>query len=425
MQDVLALILGGGRGTHLYPLTRTRSVPALPIAGKYRLIDMPVSNCLNSGIRRIYVLTQFQSASLHRHLALAYKFDPFSRGFVSVLAAQQTNESAGWYEGTADAIRQNLRYVEEDGCREVLILSSDQMYRMDYHELLETHRAHNADITVAVHPVTRVQTSQLGVVCVDDQDRILELVEKPGTADQLDRLRMPAAWLARRALDTDREYLANMGIYLVRSDILLELLRSQSSDLVMDILSRVLAQRRVVAYLHTSYWEDLGSIKSYYEASLGLTREPPPFDFHTAEGVIYTRGRHLPASHIRAARIEQCLVADGCVILPGSKLQRSIVGVRSRIGEGATLVDTVVIGADTFETDAERSASLARGTPALGIGDHSVIERAILDKDCRIGSNVRIVNQKKVEHEDGANYVIRDGIVVIPRGTVVPNGTTI
>jgi glucose-1-phosphate adenylyltransferase len=425
MQDVLAVILGGGRGTHLYPLTMTRSVPALPIAGKYRLIDMPVSNCLNSGLRRIYVLTQFQSASLHRHLANAYKFDPFSRGFVSILAAQQTNETAEWYEGTADAIRQNLRYIEEDGCRDVLILSSDHLYRMDYRDMLRTHREQAADITIAVQPVGRAQTSRLGIVRVDDAMRVTELVEKPKDKAELERLRAPAAWLQGPGLEPDRDFLANMGIYLIRRDVLFELLRAQASDLVTEIFARVLQERRVQAHLHTGYWEDVGSIKSYYEASLALTQDPPPFDFHEAAGVIYTRGRNLPASHVQAARVEQCLVADGSVILTGSKLQRSIVGVRSRIGREVVLGDTVMNGADTFEMEPERAACLAQGRPPLGIGDFSVVERAILDKDCRIGCNVKIVNPQHVQHADGDNYVIRDGIVVIPRGTVVPDGAVI
>ncbi|HEV3115771.1 MAG TPA: glucose-1-phosphate adenylyltransferase [Gemmataceae bacterium] len=425
MQDVLALILGGGRGTHLYPLTKTRSVPALPIAGKYRLIDMPVSNCLNSGLRRIYVLTQFQSASLHRHLANAYKFDPFSRGFVSILAAQQTNEAAAWYEGTADAVRKNLRYVEEDGCRDVLILSSDQLYRMDYGEMIRRHRESAADVTLAVQPVTRDEASRLGILRVAPDWRVIDLLEKPRTADQFDRLRTPVSGLNRNDAPLDHEYLANMGIYAIRRDVLLELLQSQASDLVVDIFARVLKERRVLAHLHTGYWQDVGSIKSYYEASLALTHDPPPFDFHTTEGVIYTSGRNLPASHVRASRVHDCLVADGCMILPGANLHHSIVGVRSRIGRDVVLRDAIVIGADVYETEAQRQTSCAQGIPPLGIGDHSRIERAILDKDCRIGCNVQIVNRQNLQHADEATYVIRDGIVVIPRGTVVPDGTVI
>jgi len=428
MQGVLSLILGGGRGTRLYPLTMLRSKPAVPVAGKYRLIDIPISNCLNSGLYRIYVLTQFLSVSLHRHIANSYKFDAFSRGFVEVLAAQQTNEAADWYQGTADAVRQNIRYVEEDGCREVLVLSGDQLYRMDFRQLIKTHREHRADVTIAVLPVTREQAAGFGMVRLDDHGRVAGFVEKPQTDEQLAPVRIPAEWLARHGITGgDRHYLASMGIYLFNRQVLFDLLNAQPlvADFGKEVFPRSIKTYHVQAHLFDGYWEDLGTVKSYHEANLALAGDEPPFDFHSPEGVIYTRMRFLPASRVSGATLEQCLVSDGCVVQSGARISRCVIGVRSRIGRDVVLKDTVMIGADRFETDAERAANRARGIPDLTVGDASVIERAILDKDCRVGRNVRISNRRNVQDEEGENYVIRDGIVVIPKGIVVPDGTVI
>jgi glucose-1-phosphate adenylyltransferase len=428
MQNVLSLILGGGRGARLYPLTQRRSEPAVPIAGKYRLIDIPISNCLNSGLNRIFVVTQFLSASLHRHIANTYKFDPFGRGFVEILAAQQTNEAAEWYEGTADALRQNLRYIQANPCREVLILSGDQLYRMDFDKLLRSHRERRADVSMAVVPVDRERTSHLGIVALDDQGRVHSLVEKPQSEEQLAPLRTPNAWFERRGMaGHDRAFLANMGIYLFNRAVLLELLGGQPpvKDLVRDLLSPHLRTHQIHAYLFDGYWDDLGTIKSYYEANLALVQEPPPFDFHGPEGVIYTRMRHLPASRVDGADLAQCLISDGCTVHAGTRLERCILGVRSQIGRNVTMRDSIIIGADRFETAEERAANRERGIPDFTVGDGSLIERSILDKDCRIGRNVQIINRRRLQQEDGANYVIRDGIVVVPNGAVVPDGTVI
>jgi glucose-1-phosphate adenylyltransferase len=428
MQDVLCLILGGGRGSRLYPLTKGRSEPAVPVAGKYRLIDIPLSNCLNSSLSRIYVLTQFLSVSLHRHLANSYKFDPFGNGFVSILAAQQTNETARWYRGTADAVRQNLRYIQDDGCREILLLYSDQLYRMDFRDLLRTHRDSGADVTLAVHPVPRDRASRLGIVRLDDHNRLLELVEKPQTADQLDRLQTSQAWLKQHGLaGQGRDFLANMGIYLFRRNILLDLLNGQplANDFVLEFFPRALRSYHFQGYVHPGYWEDLGSIRSYFEANLALTAAAPAFDFNTAEGDIYTRMRYLPASRIGAAQLSQCLVSDGCIIEQGARLERCLVGIRSRIGRHVQLKEALVLGADRSETDEQRAQNRQQGIPNLGVGADCLIERAILDKDCRIGPGVQIVNRQQLEHADGANYHIRDGIVVIPDGAIVPEGTVI
>jgi glucose-1-phosphate adenylyltransferase len=428
MEDVLCLILGGGRGTRLYPLTKRRSEPALPVAGKYRLIDIPISNCINSGLHRIYVVTQFLSVSLHRHIANTYKFDPFSRGFVEVLAAQQTNEAAGWYEGTADALRQNILQLREEAANDVLVLSGDQLYRMDFQRLIHAHREANADVTIGVVPVTRAQTANLGILQLDENQRVLCLVEKPATAGQLEQLRTPPERLAAHGITNGgREYLANMGIYLFSRQALADLLKAQptATDLVREILLRCLNTHRIQGYLFDGYWEDLGTIKSYYEASLALAGDNPPFDFHSPEGVMYTRMRNLPASRVQAAQVEQCLISDGCLVETGTRLERCIIGVRSHIGRDVTMRTTVLIGADRYETDDELRGNRERGIPRFGVGDGSVIERAIIDKDVRIGRNVRIVNRANLREAGEPLYVIRDGIVVIPNGTVVPDGTVI
>jgi glucose-1-phosphate adenylyltransferase len=428
MADVLSLILGGGRGTRLYPLTKLRSKPAVPVAGKYRLIDIPISNCLNSGFNRIYILTQFLSVSLHRHISHTYKFDPFNQGFVEALAAQQTNEAADWYQGTADAVRQQIRYVLEDSCTEVLILSGDQLYRMDFRQLLRTHEESQADVTIAALPVLPDQASGFGILRLDDGGRVIGFVEKPQTDAELERMRTAPEWIGRRGIQSKgRHYLASMGIYLFKRDVLFELLNEPplATDFGKEIFPRSIRTHRVIAHLFDGYWEDLGTVRAFHEANLALASDEPPFDFHSREGVIYTRMRFLPASRVAAARMEQCLISDGCVIEAGARLERCVVGVRSRIGRNVMLRDTYLIGADRFETDAERAANRERGIPSFSIGEHTVIQNAIIDKDCRIGAHVRLVNERGLKDAEGENYVIREGIVVIPRGITVPDGTVI
>jgi glucose-1-phosphate adenylyltransferase len=428
MNDVLSLILGGGRGTRLYPLTQLRSKPAVPIAGKYRLIDIPISNCINSGLKRVFILTQFLSVSLHRHIANTYKFDPFSNGFVEILAAQQTNETADWYQGTADAVRQNIRYVQEDGGREVLILSGDQLYRMDFRELIATHRQTQADVTIAVLPVARDQASNFGIVRLDDTGRVTGFQEKPQSDEQFGPLATPEEWMARRGIVSHgRPFLASMGIYVFNRETLMDMLRRPplATDFGKEVFPQSINTHRVQAHLFDGYWEDLGTVKSYHEANLVLASDSPPFDFHSPEGVIYTRMRFLPASRISGASLEQCLISDGCVIETATRIERCVIGVRSHIGREVVLRDSVVIGADRFETERERKESERQGLPHLGVGQGCVIERAILDKDCRIGKHVQIVNRKGIEDAEGPNYVIRDGIVVVPRGSVVPDGSVI
>jgi glucose-1-phosphate adenylyltransferase len=428
MQSVLGLILGGGRGERLYPLTKHRSEPAVPLAGKYRIIDIPISNCINSGIRRVYVLTQFLSVSLHRHIANTYKLSPFSDGFIEVLAAQQTNETADWYQGTAHALRQNISFVRDEDPRDVLVLSGDQLYRMDFHHLLETHRTRGADVTIAVKPVAREQARRLGVVRCDAEERVVELVEKPQADADLARLRTPADWLERRDVPgLDRAHLANMGIYLFNRRALDAMLGAHPAavDLVREIIPRSLGSLDVRVHLFDGYWDDIGSITSYHQAHLALAGDDPPFDFHSSEGVVYTRMRNLPPAHVLGARVEQCLLSDGCQVQAGARLERCVVGVRSRIGRDVELCETILNGADRFENDEERADNRQRGVPDFGIGDSSVVRRAIIDKDCRIGRGVRIVNAAAVQDAEAGLYVIRDGIVVIPNGTIVPDGTVI
>jgi glucose-1-phosphate adenylyltransferase len=428
MHDVLSLILGGGRGTRLYPLTKLRSKPAVPVAGKYRLIDIPISNCINSGLNRIYVLTQFLSVSLHRHIANTYKFDPFSQGFVEVLAAQQTNEAADWYQGTADAVRQQIRYVVEDPCKEVLILSGDQLYRMDFRQLLKTHRETKADATIAVLPVPRNQVEGFGIVRLDESGKVKGFVEKPKTDEQLEPVQMSEKWLAQHGVQGGgRPFLASMGIYVFNRKALLDLLTAKplATDFGKEVFPRSISSHHVQAHVFDGYWEDLGTVKAYHEANLALASDSPPFDFHSPEGVIYTRMRFLPASRISAASVKECLISDGCIVQDGADLQKCIIGVRSRIGRGAVLRETVLIGADRFETDLERVANRQRGVPDLGIGDNTVIEKAIIDKDCRIGRNVRITNARGLTEAEDDNFVCREGIITIPRGTIIPDGTVI
>ncbi len=428
MRHVISLILGGGRGTRLYPLTQLRSKPAVPLAGKYRLVDIPISNSINSGFNRIYVLTQFLSVSLHRHIAHTYRFDSFSEGFVEILAAQQTYESTGWYQGTADAVRQHIRYLQEDWIREVLILSGDQLYRMDFRRMVATHRGSNAAITLAVIPVTRGEASAFGVMKLDERGRVMDFVEKPKTDDALDRARTPAEWVERKGIAArGREFLASMGIYLFNRDVLNEALevRPPYADFGKDVFPNSLHKYPIQAHLFDGYWEDLGTIKAYHQANLALAGENPPFDFHTPEGVIYTRRRFLPASRISGATVDQCLISDGCIIQPGAKLSRCVLGVRSHLSPNVVLREVVMTGADHFETPDERRSNRALGVPDFGIGEGSVIERAIIDKDCRIGRGVRITNRRGLENADGEHYAIREGIVCIPKGMTVPDGTVI
>lgn len=409
----VAVILGGGVGTRLFPLTRERSKPAVPFGGKYRLVDVPISNCLNSGIRRIFVLTQFNSASLNNHVTRTYRFDAFGRSFVDVLAAEQTPERETWYQGTADAVRQNMRHiVNRPGVDRALILGGDQLYRMDFREVVAQHQASEAEVTVAVTPVPREEAPRYGILTVDRSHRVMKFVEKP----PLDAL---------EGLDSDRGYLGSMGIYLFDRDVLeQELRQSDANDFGRGILPGLLGRRRLFAHVFDGYFEDVGTIRTFYEANLELTDPLPRFNFYEPLAPIYTHPRFLPGSKIDDCSIVRSLVTEG-VILDHCRIERSVIGIRSRIQKGATIGNTLVMGADFYQLPHEIQADIDSGIPPIGIGEGSVIEGAIVDKNARIGKGVRIVNTKGRADAEADNYFIRDGIVVIPKNVIVPDGTLV
>ncbi|MBI3466936.1 MAG: glucose-1-phosphate adenylyltransferase [Planctomycetes bacterium] len=421
MNDLIALILGGGRGTRLYPLTKFRSKPAVPVLGKYRLIDIPIANCLNSGLNRIYVLTQFLSTSLHRHIMHTYKFDLFGRGFVEVLAAQQTIERSDWYQGTADAVRQNLRVVKERNVDHVLILSGDQLYRMDFRQLLQTHTQSRADVTIATLPVPRESVGGLGIMRLDDAGRVVEFVEKPKETAAIDRFRTEPAWIEARGLTSrGREHLANMGIYLFARDVLVDLLeRTSYADFGREVFPSSIQRYRVQAHLFDGYWEDIGTIRSFWRANLDLAADNPPIELDTPDVRIYSRPRFLPPSRFSGASIERSLIADGCTIGAGTRIENSVIGLRCRIGSDVSIRNSVIMGADFYEPAADLQASI----PPVGIGSGSVIENAIIDKNSRIGRSVRVINTRGIENSDETcTAMICDGIVVVPKEVTLADG---
>ncbi len=422
MDNVLALVLGGGRGTRLYPLTKVRSKPAVPVAGKYRLIDIPLSNCINSNILKVYVLTQFNSMSLHSHIRSAYTFDVFRQGgFVEILAAEQTLESSNWYQGTADAVRQSMRHIESHDVDYVVILSGDQLYRMDFRKMLQVHEENRAEATIASIPVAAKDTAGLGVMRTDGTGRIRGFLEKPKHPDELAGFETDPQWLERRGvMPHGREYLASMGIYIFNKSMLVEALeKTPYKDFGKEVFPAMIHSRRVHTYVFDGYWEDIGTIRSFFDANLSLGHVEPPFRMFEPEAPIYTNARFLPASQISAAKVKNSLVADGCTIDEGAVLENAIIGVRCRIGKNVTLRNCIVMGSDFYEHEISRAAYEI----PLGIGDGSHIENAIIDKNCCIGTNVRIVNEKgHVDSNEHDLYQIVDGIVVIQKGNVLPDG---
>ncbi len=423
MRHTVALILGGGRGTRLFPLTKIRAKPAVPLAGKYRLIDIPISNCINSNINRIYVLTQFLSVSLHQHLRQTYRFDHFNNGFVELLAAQQTvNQGSDWYQGTADAVRKNLRYILEYGVDKVLILSGDQLYRMNYADMMATHEASGADVTIAGIPVPRKDASSLGIMKVDDSGKVIGFVEKPQTEEALADVRTKPEWIDARGIPSQgRDCLASMGLYIFNRDVLVELLDNDHEDFGKEVFPTAMRTKHVQLHLFDGYWEDIGTIRAFYEANLSLARRNPPFDFSAPEAPVYSRARFLPPSVIEGAQIKDSLVADGCKIGRGTVIENSVIGLRTNIGDNVTIRNSIIMGADYSEA----TEGLKPGRLPLGIGEGSVIEGTILDKNCRIGKNVRITNQAKLENfgEDDALQV-RDGIPIVIKDAQIESGFT-
>lgn len=421
-REVISIILGGGAGTRLYPLTASRSKPAVPIAGKYRLVDIPISNCLNNGIGRMFVLTQFNSASLNRHIKNTYHFSAFSKAFVDILAAEQTPDNPTWFQGTADAVRQGLRHVNPFESDYILILSGDQLYQMDFAEMLENHKQLGADISVATIPVNEKDAPEFGILKSAD-GLITSFIEKP-------KKELLPEWLC----DTGdvmkaqgRNYLASMGIYIFNRKLLFELLQNEyaeATDFGKEIIPQSINKLKVASYQYTGYWTDIGNIYSFFEANLNLTAEIPAFNLFDDERTIYTRPRMLPPAKISGTTLERTIVAEGSII-NASRIEHSVVGIRSRIGHGTTLVSTYLMGNDQYETLTEIADAKAQGLPMLGIGERCYIKNAIVDKNVRIGNDVRINGGNHLQNHDHALYTVKDGIVVLKKGSVIPDGFVI
>lgn len=422
-QEILAVILGGGAGTRLYPLTASRSKPAVPIAGKYRLVDIPISNCINCGISRMFVLTQFNSASLNRHIKNTYHFSAFSSAFVDILAAEQTPDNPTWYQGTADAVRQCLRHIGPFESDYVLILSGDQLYQMDFNEMLDVHKKMNADISIATIPVAAREASDFGIMKKNDEGYITSFIEKP-KKDLLPEWESDTGDEMRRKGNV---YLASMGIYIFSRQMLFDILQSeykQDTDFGKQIIPQSISKYKVASYQYDGYWTDIGNIYSFFEANLNLTADLPEFNLFDNSKAIYTRARMLPPAKISGTTLEKTLIAEGCII-NASRIENSVMGIRSRIEHGTTVVSSYVMGNDYFETLEDIGNANKSGVPLLGIGHRCYIRNAIIDKNVRIGDDVRINGGNHLENSDHSLYTIKDGIVVLKKGAVIPNGFVI
>lgn len=423
--NVLAVIMGGGAGTRLFPLTKERSKPAVPLAGKYRLVDIPISNCINSSLKRIYILTQFNSASLHRHISQSYKFDHFSGGFVEILAAEQTPTSTSWYQGTADAVRKNLTHFLNHDFEYLVILSGDQLYRMDFRRIISQHIESYADLTIATIPVPRDAAKSLGIMQINEERRIVRFVEKPKEDAVLDSLKLNPESYSRLGVEGEEEFfLASMGIYVFNRDLIVRLLDNTHTDFGKHIIPGAIANSRVFSYIFQGYWEDIGTIRSFFEANLDLISELPRFNFFDMSAPIFSRPRFLPASKINGATIDHAMIGDGCIINHAT-IRSSLVGIRSVVGNGSELNRVILMGGDYYESHASIMENELVGKPRVGIGQNTKIENAIIDKNARIGDNVVISPADKPEEMDHPLYHIRDGIVIIPKNGVIPHGTII
>ena len=421
MRNVIGVILGGGQGSRLFPLTQIRSKPAVPIGGKYRLIDIPISNCIHSGVDKMFVLTQFNSASLNRHVSATYRFDSFSGGFVEILAAEQTMEDTDWYQGTADAVRKQLRRIHSRRGNEVLILSGDHLYRMDYRSFVGEHRQRHADVSIAVKPVRREEASGLGILKVDAEGRIVTFCEKPTTDAELDDLELKEA----PGEDPEARFLASMGIYVFEPQVLTSLLiGDQQDDFGRHIIPAAIEKLNVFAHTFDGYWADIGTISAFYRANLELTEVEPRFSFYQPDAPIFTHQRYLAGSRLLGCRVDRGIVSEGCTLIE-SEVEQSVIGVRTMMGPGVRIYQAVVMGADVHESDSDRTRNAERGVPNIGIGAGSTIHRAIIDKNARIGAGVIISNDARVEEADGEGYHIREGIVVVPKDAVIPDGARI
>jgi glucose-1-phosphate adenylyltransferase len=420
-KQMLSVILGGGAGTRLYPLTASRSKPAVPIAGKYRLVDIPISNCLNSGITRMFVLTMYNSASLNRHIKNTYHFSAFSSAFVDILAAEQTPDNPTWFQGTADAVRQGLRHIAPFDSDYILILSGDQLYQIDFQEMLFHHKEKGADITIATIPVSAKEASEFGILKTQE-GMITSFIEKPksGLED----------WVSDTGEEMQhkgRVYLASMGIYIFNRQLLFDMLQNEfkdAADFGKEIIPNSIGRYKVASYQYEGYWEDIGNIPAFFHANLGLTKDIPEFNLFDNTKTIYTRARMLPPAKISGSQLDRSLIADGCII-NAAHIENSVIGIRSRIGHDSTLINTYIMGSDYYETLDDIAIDLQHGIPQLGIGSRCHVENAIIDKNCRIGDDVRIIGGNHIEDGDSPLYTVKDGIVVLKKGAVLPNGFTI
>lgn len=417
--------MGGGQGSRLFPLTKERAKPAVPLAGKYRLVDIPISNCINSGFRRIYVLTQFNSTSMHRHLSWSYKFDHFSGGFVEVLAAQQTFSDTSWYQGTADAVRKNMIHFLNHDFDYLLILSGDQLYRMDFRSVVTQHIDSQAEVTIATIPVNRSDAQSLGIMQVNSDRIITRFEEKPKDPAVLDELRIEESWYDALGIEGGKDlYLASMGIYVFNRAVLKQMLNNSFSDFGKHIIPKAIDTHRVASYVYQGYWEDIGTISSFFEANIDLTSAMPRFNFFDMAAPIFSRPRFLPGTKVNGAEIERAVIADGCIINK-AKVRNSVIGVRSLVGEGSELNRVVSMGNDRYESQESIDRHAQEGHPRVGIGQNCRIENTIIDKNARIGDGVVISPKDKPETVDHDLYYIRDGIVIIPKGAIIPHGTVI
>jgi len=418
-KEILSVILGGGAGSRLYPLTASRSKPAVPIAGKYRLVDIPISNCLNNGIGRMFVLTQFNSASLNRHIKNTYHFSAFSKAFVDILAAEQTPDNPTWYQGTADAVRQGLRHIEPFESDYILILSGDQLYQMDFAEMLDNHKALGADISVATIPVAQREAPEFGIL-KSEGGLITSFIEKP-------KKEVLGDWVSDTGAEMQqngRIYLASMGIYIFNRQLLFDLLKTEfkdATDFGKEIIPQSISKYKVASYQYSGYWTDIGNIYSFFEANLDLTKDIPDFNMFDNDRTIYTRPRMLPPAKISGTTLEKTLIAEGSII-HASRVEHSVIGIRSRVGHGSTIVSTYIMGSDFYETLDDIAGDTAKGIPLLGVGDRCYIRNAILDKNVRIGNDVRINGGTHLENTDHQLYTVKDGIVVVKKGAIIPNG---
>ncbi len=420
LTSVVAVILGGGAGSRLYPLTATRSKPAVPIAGKYRLVDIPISNCINSNINRMFVLTQYNSASLNKHIKNTYQFSAFSSGFVDILAAEQTPDNSGWFQGTADAVRQSLKHIRNHEFEYVLILSGDQLYQMDFGKMIDNHIKNEADITIATIPVGEREAPEFGILKSNEEGDITSFIEKP-------KKELLPEWVSDtgdQMKAQGRNYLASMGIYIFNRKLLFEILeekKNEATDFGKEIIPASIDTHKVISYQYDGYWTDIGNIYSFFEANLALTLEIPLFNLFDNRNIVYSRARMLPPAKISGTTLEQTIIADGCII-NASRIENSVIGIRSRIGSGTTVVSSYMMGNDYYETIAEIAHNASKGIPQLGIGERCYLKNTIVDKNCRIGNDVRINGGAQLPDSDHSLYAVKDGIVVLKKGAIIPDG---